>query len=223
MFGQFFFLTLFVQDVLGYSPLRAGIAFLPVTGAIVLTSQFAARSVPTLGPRRLMATGALLAVAGLAWLSQISVTSGYVDGILGPMVLFGLGMGLLFVPLTILAVSGVSPHEAGAASSLLNATQQVGGSLGLSILVTVFGTASRNEATNQAAQFFANATPELQAQFQRTHQLPAPYAENVLAHGISTAFELAVVFAALALVVSMVVIRTRAAEVEAPTVPGQGG
>jgi EmrB/QacA subfamily drug resistance transporter len=222
MFGQFFFLTLFVQDVLGYSPLRAGVAFLPITGAIVLTSQFAARTVIRLGPRRLMATGALLAVAGLAWLSQVSVTSGYVDGILGPTVLFGLGMGLLFVPLTILAVSGVAPHEAGAASSLLNVTQQVGGSLGLSILVTVFGTASRNEAANQVAQFFANATPDLQAQFQRTHQLPAPYAHNVLAHGISTAFELAVVFAALALVVSMVVIRTRAAGAEAPAVPAPG-
>jgi EmrB/QacA subfamily drug resistance transporter len=223
MFGMFFFLTLFVQDVLGYSPLRAGIAFLPVTAAIVLTSQFAARSVPRLGPRRLMATGSLLAVTGLAWLSQVSVSSGYVDGILGPMVLFGLGMGLLFVPLTILAVSGVPPHEAGAASSLLNATQQVGGSLGLSILVTVFGTASRNEATSQAAQFFSNASPELQAQFQRTGQLPAPYAENVLAHGISTAFELAVVFAALALLVSMVVIRTRASEAEAAAGVPAGG
>jgi predicted MFS family arabinose efflux permease len=222
MFGQFFFLTLFVQDVLGYSPLRAGIAFLPVTAAIVLTSQFAARSVARIGPRRLMATGALLAVTGLAWLSQVSVTSGYADGILGPMVLFGLGMGLLFVPLTILAVSGVAPHEAGAASSLLNVTQQVGGSLGLSILVTVFGTASRNEATIQAAQFFATATPELQAQFQRTGQLPAPYADLVLTHGIASAFQLAVVFAALALLVAMVVIRTRAAEAEAAAVPEAG-
>jgi MFS family permease len=223
MFGQFFFLTLFVQDVLGYSPLRAGIAFLPITGAIVLTSQFAARSVSRLGPRRLMGTGAVLAVAGLAWLSQVSVSSGYVDGILGPMLLFGLGMGLLFVPLTILAVSGVAPHEAGAASSLLNVTQQVGGSLGLSILVTVFGTASRNEATAQVGQFLANATPELQAQFQQTGQLPAPYADNVLAHGISTAFELAVVFALLALVVSIVMIRTRASEVEAVAMPGMEG
>jgi EmrB/QacA subfamily drug resistance transporter len=223
MFGQFFFLTLFVQDVLGYSPLRAGIAFLPITGAIVLTSQFAARSVSRLGPRRLMGTGAVLAVAGLAWLSQVSVSSGYLDGILGPMLLFGLGMGLLFVPLTILAVSGVAPHEAGAASSLLNVTQQVGGSLGLSILVTVFGTASRNEATAQVGQFLANATPELQAQFQQTGQLPAPYADTVLAHGISTAFELAVVFALLALVVSIVMIRTRASEVEAVAMPGMEG
>src|SRR5918995_1830924 len=217
MFGMFFFLTLFVQDVLGYSPLRAGLAFLPITGAIVLTSQFAARSLPRMGPKRLMTGGALLAVAGLAWLTQVSVASGYVDGILGPMLLFGLGMGLLFVPLTIIAVSGVPPHEAGAASSLLNVTQQVGGSLGLSILVTVFGTASRNEATTQVGQLLANASSELQAQFQQTGQLPAQYAHQVLAHGISTAFQLAAVFAVLALVVALVVIRTRPAEVEVPT------
>jgi hypothetical protein len=136
------------------------------------------------------------------------------------MLLFGLGMGLLFVPLTIVAVSGVEPHDAGAASSLLNVTQQVGGSLGLSILVTVFGSASRNEATSQVAQFLATAPPDLRAVFQRTGQLPAPYADQVLAHGISTSFELAVVFALLALVVSMVVIRTRAPEVAASTMPG---
>src|SRR5215204_1938761 len=141
MFGQFFFLTLFVQNVLGYSPLRAGLAFLLITA------------------------GALLAVAGLAWLTQVSVASGYVDGILGPMLLFGLGMGLLFVPLTIVAVSGVAPHEVGAASSLLNVTQQVGGSLGLSILVTVFGTASRNEATTQVAQLVSNGPADLVARF----------------------------------------------------------
>src|SRR5918995_1299534 len=218
MFGQFFFLTLFVQNVLGYSPLRAGLAFLPITAAIVLTSQFAARSLPRIGPRRLMTGGALLAATGLAWLTQVSVTSGYVDGILGPMLLFGLGMGLLFVPLTIVAVSGVPPHEAGAASSLLNVTQQVGGSLGLSILVTVFGTASRNEATTQVGQLLANASSELQAQFQQTGQLPAQYAHQVLAHGISTAFQLAAVFSVLALVVSLVVIRTRPAEVKVPTI-----
>jgi len=229
MFGMFFFLTLFVQGVLGYSPLRAGFAFLPITAAIIVTSQFAARSLPRLGPKRLMVTGAALAVVGLAWQTQVTVNSGYVDGILGPMLLFGLGMGLLFVPLTIVAVSGVAPHESGAASSLLNVMQQVGGSLGLSILVTVFGTASRNEAANQVGQFLANATPQLRAQFQQTGQLPAEYANQILAHGISTAFQLAVVFAALALTVALVVIRAMASPAEVETAeaiatpPGAGG
>jgi EmrB/QacA subfamily drug resistance transporter len=207
--GMFFFLTLFVQDVLGYSPLQAGLAFLPITAAIIVSSQIAARSLPRLGPKRLMTVGAAFAVAGLAWLTQVSVTSGYLDGILGPMLVFGAGMGLLFVPLTILAVSGVPPHETGAASSLLNVMQQVGGSLGLSILVTVFGTASRNEATTQIGDFLRTARPEAQAQFQQTGQLPAPWADQVLAHGISTSFQLAVVFAALALAVALVVVRAR--------------
>src|SRR5215217_6188610 len=210
MFGQFFFLTLFVQNVLGYSPLRAGLAFLPITAAIVTTSQFAARSLPRIGPKRLMTGGALLAATGLAWLTQVSVTSGSLTGILGPMLLFGLGMGLLFVPLTIIAVSGVAPHEAGAASSLLNVTQQVGGSLGLSILVTVFGTASRNEAASQVARLLQSASPEDQARFRQTGQLPAALADQVLAHGISTAFQLAVVFAALALAIALAVVRTGA-------------
>jgi len=209
MFGQFFFLTLFVQDVLGYSPLRAGLAFLPITAAIVTTSQFAARSLPRIGPKRLMTAGALLAATGLVWLTQVSVDSGYLDGILGPMLLFGLGMGLLFVPLTILAVSGVPRHETGAASSLLNVTQQVGGSLGLSILVTAFGTASRNQTTTKLGDFLATAPPQAQAQFQQTGQLPAPWADQILAHSISTAFQLAAVFAALALAVALVVVRAR--------------
>jgi EmrB/QacA subfamily drug resistance transporter len=220
LFGMFFFLTLFVQDVLGYSPLKAGLAFLPVTAAIIVTSQFASRSLPRLGPKRLMTPGALLAAGGLAWLSRVSVSSGYVDGILGPMLLFGLGMGLLFVPLTIVAVSGVQRHESGAASSLLNVMQQVGGSLGLSILVTVFGTASRNEAGNQVASFLAHATPALRQQFLRSGQLPAPYAGNVLAHGIASSFQLALVFALLALVVSLVVIRARATDLDPAAISG---
>jgi hypothetical protein len=87
--------------------------------------------------------------------------------------------------------------------------QQVGGSLGLSILVTVFGTASRSEATRVVGQFLATAPPEAKAQFQQTGQLPAPWADQILAHGISTAFQVAVVFAALALAVALVVVRAR--------------
>ncbi len=211
LFGMFFFLTLFVQEVLGYSPLRAGVSFLPVSAAIIVTAQIASRVLPRFGPKPLMAFGAVLATSGLAWLTQISTQSGYLEGLLGPMVLFGLGMGFLFVPLTITAVSGVDRHESGAASSLLNVMQQVGGSLGLSILVTVFGTSSRNEAKTQAARFFANATPDQQAQFRQTGHIPAVYTDQILAHGISTAFIMALVFSALALLVSVVVIRARAA------------
>ena len=223
LFGMFFFLTLFVQNVLGYSPLRAGLAFLPVTAAIVVTSQIASQTLPRFGPQRLMGAGSLLAAGGLAWLSQVSATSGYLDGILLPMVVFGLGMGFLFVPLTITAVSGVSREESGAASSLLNVMQQVGGSLGLSILVTVFGTASRNEAAVQVGRFLSSASPAARAQFQQSGQLPAPFASNILSHGVSMAFELSVLFAAAALLVSLLVIRARTSELEASNLPGMGG
>jgi hypothetical protein len=159
-----------------------------------------------------MVAGSLLATGGLAWLSRISMTSGYVDGLLGPMLVFGLGMGLLFVPLTIVAVSGVPRQESGAASSMLNAMQQVGSSLGLSILVTVFGTASRQEATEQVGRFLSSATPAMRAQFQQTGQLPPAFAGQVLSHGISTALEFAALFGIAALIVSVVVIQARPAE-----------
>jgi len=211
LFGMFFFLTLFVQEVLGYSPLKAGLAFLPVSGVIIVVAQVVARLLPAVGPKRFMVAGSVFATGGLYWLSRITATSGYLDGLLGPMLLFSLGLGCLFVPLTLTAVSGVSRQESGAASSLLNATQQVGSSLGLSILVTVFGTASRNEAAELVGRFLASASPAMRAQFQRTGQLPHQISAQILAHGISTAFRFAVLFALLALVISLVVIRARPA------------
>ncbi|MEP6697469.1 MAG: MFS transporter, partial [Pseudonocardiales bacterium] len=148
MFSMFFFLTLFVQDILGYSPLKAGFAFLPISAMIIITATITSRQLLKVGPKPFMVAGAILATAGLAWLSQISVHSSYLGGILGPMLLFAAGMGFLFVAVTVIAVSGVAEGDSGAASGMLNVTQQVGGSLGLSILVTVFGTASRNEAVH---------------------------------------------------------------------------
>jgi hypothetical protein len=131
------------------------------------------------------------------------------------MLLFGFGMGLNFVTLTITAVSGVAPHEAGAASGLLNTTQQVGGALGLSILTTVFGTASKDEAEKQLPQFMADASPEQKAEFARTHELPAPWGHEVLTQGISTGFVAAASMAVLALATAAFVIRVRKSDLEA--------
>ncbi len=131
------------------------------------------------------------------------------------MLLFGFGMGLNFVTLTLTAVSGVAQHEAGAASGLLNATQQVGGSLGLSILITVFGTASRDEAEKQVPEFLAEGSPEQKAEFAQTQQLPAPWGHEVLAQGISTAFIAAAAMAVLALATAWFVIRVRKSDLEA--------
>ncbi|MFC9093693.1 MFS transporter [Streptomyces sp. NPDC057072] len=215
MFGMFFYIVLFVQNVLGYSPIAAGVAFLPVTVAIAIGAGLSQRFLPVLGPKPFMLVGATLVALGLGWLTFISPDSSYLSGVLGPMLLFGFGMGLNFVTLTLTAVSGVAPHEAGAASGLLNAMQQVGGSLGLSILTTIFGTASRNEAEKQVPDLMANGTAEQKAEFARTHQLPAPWGHEVLAHGISTAFIPAVAMAVLALVTATVVIRVRKSDLEA--------
>ncbi|MFF6998327.1 MFS transporter [Streptomyces sp. NPDC008313] len=215
MFGMFFFIVLFVQNVLDYTPIEAGLAFLPVTVAIVVGAGLSQRFLPVLGPKPFMVSGSTIAVLGLGWQTFISPDSSYLGGVLGPMVLFGFGMGLNFVTLTLTAVSGVAVHEAGAASGLLNATQQVGGSLGLSILTTVFGTASRDEAEKQMPGFLADSSAEQKAELARTHQLPAPWGHEVLAEGISTAFVPAVGMALLALLTAGLVIRVRKSDLEA--------
>ncbi|MEV7685099.1 MFS transporter [Streptomyces bungoensis] len=215
MFGMFFYIVLFVQNVLGYSPIKAGLAFLPVTAAIAVGAGLSQRFLPTLGPKPFMIAGSTLVAIGLVWQTFISPDSSYLGGVLGPMLVFGFGMGLNFVTVTVTAVSGVPQHEAGAASGLLNATQQVGGSLGLSILTTVFGSASTDEAKKQLPKFLAGGTPEQKAQFVKTHQLPAPWANEVLAHGISAAFVPAAAMAGLALLTAWVVIKVRKSDLEA--------
>ncbi|MFE4383098.1 MFS transporter [Streptomyces cyaneofuscatus] len=212
MFGMFFFLTLFVQNVLGFSPLRAGLAFLPVSVIIAVGAGIASQLLPRWGPKPFMVTGALLAAIGLGWLTLTDVHSTYLGSILGPMLVFGLGMGMQFVSLTLMAVSGVAPKEAGAASGVLNATQQVGGSLGLSILVTMFGTASRNEATDQVPRFLEQATPAQLLQFRRTGELPPPWGDEVLTAGVSSAFVVAACFAVFAALVALLVIQVRASD-----------
>ncbi|MCX4547742.1 MFS transporter [Streptomyces sp. NBC_01267] len=215
MMGMFFFIVLFVQDVLRYSAVRAGLAFLPVTVAIVTAAGLSSRLLPKVGPKPFMVTGSILATIGTGWLTQIDPGSSYAGGILGPMVLFGLGMGLNFVTLTLTAVSGVADSESGAASGLLNTTQQVGGALGLSILTTVFGTASRHEGTEQVAKFLADGTAQQKMAFAKSHTLPAPWSDAILAHGIGTAFIAAGGLAALAALTALFVIQVRKSDLEA--------
>ncbi|MBP2048475.1 EmrB/QacA subfamily drug resistance transporter [Streptomyces griseochromogenes] len=215
MFGMFFYIVLFVQNVLGYSAIKAGLAFLPVTVAIALGAGLSQRFLPAFGPKPFMMGGSALVVIGLVWQTFITPDSSYVSGVLGPMLVFGFGMGLNFVTATVTAVSGVAPHEAGAASGLLNAMQQVGGSLGLSILTTVFGSAGKDEAKKQMPKFLAGGSPEQKAQFAKTHQLPGPWGHEVLAHGISVAFVPAAAMAALGFVTAWLVIKVRKSDLEA--------
>ncbi|MEU0126534.1 MFS transporter [Streptomyces sp. NPDC006289] len=214
MFGMFFFLTLFVQNILDFSPLRAGLAFLPVSVIIAISAGLASQLLPRWGPKPFMVSGAILTACGLGWLTRTDVDSTYLGSILGPLLVFGFGMGMQFVSLTLMAVSGVAPREAGAASGVLNATQQVGGSLGLSILVTVFGSASRNEAADQIPRFLAESTPAQQLEFRRTGELPAPWGDQVLASGVSQAFVVAAVFSVVAALIALIVIQVRSSDLE---------
>jgi EmrB/QacA subfamily drug resistance transporter len=144
MFGMFFFLTQFLQDILGYSALLTGLAFLPLTVALFAASQLSARVLlARFGPKRLMVGGISLSTSAVLLLTQLSATSNY-GLVLVSLLLFGIGNGLAFVPLTAASLAGVRQEDAGAASGLVNVMQQVGGSLGLAVLVTIFGTAARS-------------------------------------------------------------------------------
>jgi MFS family permease len=203
-----------VQNVLDFSPLQAGLAFLPVSAVIAVGAGIASQLLPRYGPKPFMVTGAILAAVGLSWLTLTDIHSTYLGSILGPMLIFGLGMGMQFVSLTLMAVSGVPTHETGAASGMLNATQQVGGSLGLSILVTVFGTASRNEAEDLLPSFIAEATPAERLSFRRTGQLPPPWGDEVLTAGVSAGFIVAAIFTLIAAVIALLAIQVRPADLD---------
>lgn len=146
MFSMFFFLSQFLQDVQGYSPLQAGFAFLPMPLAIIVGTQLSARLVATLGARALLSIGPSIAAFGLLLLSRVHAGSSYALHIGLPGAIVTLGIGMSFVPITLSATTGVARRDAGLASGLINTTRQVGGSLGLAALLTV--AASR---TNSAA------------------------------------------------------------------------
>ncbi len=142
MFGMFFFLTQFVQEIFGFSPLKTGMAFLPLPVTLFITSQVTARLLAQrFSGRSLMLVGLVIATLGLHQASLLDATSSYLS-LAVPLVLFGLGAGLTFVPLTAMSLDGVRPADAGAASGLVNVSQQVGGAIGLAVLVTVFGHAA---------------------------------------------------------------------------------
>jgi MFS family permease len=145
---------------------------------------------PRLGAKPLMIAGMLPAIASMAWLSRVTPATGYWSGIFGPMLLLGLGMGLVFVPLTTASLAGVPAADSGAASGLVNMLQLVGGALGLGVLVAVYGTAVRHAAVRP----LAGLTPDAQAQ-------------HVITHGIATAFGFAAILNLCSLLVIITLIR----------------
>jgi EmrB/QacA subfamily drug resistance transporter len=178
MFGMFFFVTQFLQGVLDFSPLQAGLAFLPTTAVMFATVQVVPRLVARLGSRRLVVGGIALALTGMVWVSRLSEATSYFPQLAVPMAFLGVGIGLALAPLTASGIAGVEPEDAGAASGLVNVSQQLGASLGLSILVTLFAAAG--------------------------HSLDA---SDALAHGAAAALTGSAVFLALALAVVAIALR----------------
>jgi EmrB/QacA subfamily drug resistance transporter len=162
MFSMFFFLTQFVQGVLGYDPLHAGLAFLPMTGVMFGMVRIVPRLIGRLGALRVLTAGLAVALVGMAWLSRLSADSPFFPQLALPLVLLGAGMGVALAPLTASGVAGVSDDDAGAASGLVNVSHQLGGALGLGVSVAVFASAPNlaagvSTALTGAAVFLALA------------------------------------------------------------------
>ncbi|MDQ1699626.1 MAG: hypothetical protein QOG34_1489, partial [Frankiaceae bacterium] len=186
LFGVFLFLTYYFQGVLGYSALRAGVAFLPFPVGVIVSSTIASKTLPRFGPRVLATAGFGSAALGMLWLTQLPATSAYGTHVVPSMLLISLGMGHVFVPLASTALLGVPNHDAGAASALVNTMQQVGGSLGVAFLNTI--------ATSATASYAA------------AH---GGLSRAAVVHGFTSAFAVGVGIMALAAIVVLTLIRAR--------------
>src|SRR4051794_22551179 len=137
IFAMWYFVSLYLQLVLGYTPIEAGLAFLPMTIAIIVGSTLAGRSAVRIGAGKLLTFGMALAAIGMLLFARVAVDGSYLSDVLAPAIIVAVGLGLSFVPVTISAVAGVQPQQAGLASGLVNTSRQVGGSLGLAVLATL--------------------------------------------------------------------------------------
>jgi EmrB/QacA subfamily drug resistance transporter len=213
IFGMFFFLTVFVQTVWGFSPLKTGLSYLPMVATIMIASAVASQFVARIGARPLAITGSALAAGGMLWLSQVTEHSTYVGGLLGPMMIVGFGMGLIFVPMSLVALAGVPNNDAGVASSLLNTGQQVGGSIGLALLGTVAWSAVAS-SLRSAATAAAHAPAAATAHLTKAQEVAAQTAvgHHALAYGFSRGYLVSALVALLALVIAVLMIRIKREE-----------
>jgi EmrB/QacA subfamily drug resistance transporter len=203
LFGSFLFMTFYFQTTLGYTPLKAGLASLPVTLGVFIAAGTASRVLPKIGPKPLMVGGGVGATAALLWLTRIGLDTNYWTHMFPALLLLGLGLGFIFVPLSNLALFGVPSHDAGAASATLNATQQIGGSLGAALLNTFFATAVTAFLTD-------NMRPGAQ---------PQAVAAEAAIHGYRVAFFWGGVMLAIATIVMAVLVTARKSQLPA----GPGG
>jgi len=189
LFSMFFFITLYMQQVLGYSAIDAGLSYLPLSVMIIVAAGVASQLVTRVGFKPVLAAGMVFIALGLAWFSRVSVDGSFATDILGPSLLAAAGLGFAFVTTTIAAVSGVREHESGLASGLINTSQQIGGALGLAVLATI-----ANSRTDDLVES-AGGNPST---------LP-----NALNEGFQSAFLGGAGIATLGLVLTLVLIRGR--------------
>jgi predicted MFS family arabinose efflux permease len=186
LFSMFYFISLYMQQVLGYSAIHAGLSYLPLALTIVVAAGVGGQLVTRFGFKPILAAGLLFVSLGLLGFSQVSVGGGFLTDILGPSLLAAMGLGFGFVTSTIAAVSGVRESEQGLASGLINTSQQIGGALGLAVLSTI--------ATSRTDHVLAAGGSSL---------------PNALTEGFQSAFLGGAVIAALGFVATLVLIRTR--------------
>jgi EmrB/QacA subfamily drug resistance transporter/deazaflavin-dependent oxidoreductase (nitroreductase family) len=196
--GMLFLLTLFLQNVLLFSPLQAGFAFLPTALGIGIGAGLTSRLIGRLGPRVPMTTGALLAAIGMFWLSAVTVHANYVTDVLGPLVVLAIGLGMAFVSTSVTAISGIQPSESGLASALLNVGRQLGGSLGIAVMGTIATTVTRNQLS--------------------AGRITHAAVNSALTAGFSSAFEIAGIIAIAGFVIALVAVRHRESPAAASTV-----
>jgi EmrB/QacA subfamily drug resistance transporter len=165
LFSMFFFISLYMQQVLGYSPIHAGLSYLPLAVTIIVAAGLGGQLVTRWGFKPVLAAGMLLVALGLVWFSRVSVGGGFLSDILGPSLLAALGLGFGFVTSTIAAVSGVREHEQGLASGLINTSQQIGGALGLAVLSTIATTRTRDVLASGGVNLHHALTSGFQAAF----------------------------------------------------------
>ncbi len=212
LFGLFFFLTLFMQDVLGYSAIRSGIAYLPFAIGVVTASALASQLVARIGARPAILAGAAAVAGGTFWFSRLTEHSGYAGQLLGPTLVTACGLGLVFVPLSLVALHNVAEQDSGVASSLLNTGQQVGGAIGLALLGTVAWTAVAGSIRTQVAHAAAAAAKAGQPLPKPGTPPPASIYDHALAVGFSRGFLVSAGIALLALLIAVATIRVRRQE-----------
>jgi EmrB/QacA subfamily drug resistance transporter len=192
MGASFFFLSILLQDVLGFSPLRAGLAFLPMAVVQYTCARMAPKLVGRIGPQIVTATGSAVGLGMAVWVTMFSGSSTYASGAVGPFILIGIGIGLAFMPLNMLILAGLPPRDTGSASGLLQCLQQIGVSLGVAVLTTVYTTSLRNSLTHPAAGL-----------------APSVQLHDAMAHGVATAFYIVVVFLGVAFLSALLLLRPR--------------